>query len=139
MLLYLSRFTLGLLCGWEGMCGVVCGDRREVLSSWNILSSQVLLSAITLKGINRFLGCFQWQLWKLDQRSLVITTVLLSLFLSVKLNLFLVVVGFHFLTYAKVKCSWHCIIGTFLFLELRLVRFCLIALACFLGRQSDGC
>ena len=41
----------------------------------------------------------------------MITTVLLSLFLSVKLNLFLVVVGFHFLTYAKVKCSWHCFLN----------------------------
>lgn len=69
----------------------------------------------------------------------MITTVLLSLFLSIELNLFLVVVGFHFLTYANVKCSWHCFIGTFLFLEVCLVRFCLIALACFLGRQSDGC
>lgn len=69
----------------------------------------------------------------------MITMVLLLLFLSVELNLFLVVVGFHFLTYANVKCSWHCFIGTFLFLQMCLVRFCLIALACSLGMQSDGC
>lgn len=50
-----SRFTLRLLCGWERVCGVVCGDRREVLSTWNCLSSQVLSLPSALKALTDFL------------------------------------------------------------------------------------
>lgn len=50
-----SRFTLRLLCGWEGVCGVVCGDRREVLSTWtfSVLKFSSLPSA--LKALTDFL------------------------------------------------------------------------------------
>lgn len=102
------------------------GCRREVPSTLECCFSSSVCSAMTLKSMGRFLGCFQPEVQSCT-RDLFGTTMLLLLCLNIELNLFLAVcVSFPSLCRGKVLLVLLCLVHH-CFLERFFLRFCLVA------------